>query len=94
MKTIKRTDLKKLIILISLWLEAQNEKPNDQNKIATCKAAVDKCLEEISPSKDERDKIEVAIVFCLCMSTNEEGFEARIRALGYEIEEETGNEQN
>ena len=81
MKTIKRTDLKKLIILISLWLGAQNEKP-------AYKAAVNKCLEEISPSKDERDKIEVAVVFCLCMSTNEEGFEARIRALGYEIEEE------
>ena len=90
MKTIKRTDLKKLIILISLWLEAQNEKPNDQNKIAACKTAVDKCLEEISPSKDERDKIEVAVVFCLCMSANEAGFEARIRALGYEIEEEKG----
>ena len=82
-----------MIILISLWLEAQNEKPNDQNKIAVCKAAVDKCLEEISPSKDERDKIEVAVVFCLCMSANEEEFEARIRALGYEIEEE-GNAVN
>ena len=90
MKTVKRTDLKKLIILISLWLEAQNEKPNDQNKIAVCKTVVDKCLEEISPSKDERDKIEVAVVFCLCMSANEEEFEARIRALGYEIEEEQG----
>lgn len=90
MKTIKRTDLKKLAIHVSLWLEALNEKPNDQNKIAAYKAAVDKCLEEISPSKDERDKIEVAVVFCLCMSANEEGFEARIRALGYEIEEEQG----
>lgn len=86
MKIVKKADLKKLIILISLWLEAQNEKPNDQNKTAACKAAVDKCLEEISPSKDERDKIEVAVVFCLCMSANEEEFEARIRALGYEIE--------
>lgn len=90
MKTINRTEIKKLAILISLWFEAQNEEPNDQNKIAACKATVDKCLEEISPSKDERSKIEVAVVFCLCMSTNEEDFEARIRALGYEIEEEKG----
>lgn len=90
MKTIKRTDLKKLIILISLWLEAQNEEPNDQNKIAACKAAVDKCLGEISSSKDERSKIEVAVVFGLCMSANEEEFEARMRALGYQIEEEKG----
>lgn len=88
MKTIKRIDLKKLTIHVSLWLEALNEKPNDQNKIAACKAAVNKCLETISPSKDERSKIEVAVVFCLCMSTNEEVFEARIRALGYEIVEE------
>lgn len=93
MKTVKRADLKKLVILISLWLEAQNEKPNDQNKVAACKATVDKCLEEISPSKDERSKIEVAVVFCLCMSANEQEFEARIRALGYKIEEQ-GNEVN
>lgn len=88
MKTVKRADLKKLVILVSIWLEALNEKPNDQNKIAACKANVEKCLEKISPSKDERSKIEVAVVFCLCMSTNYEDFEVRIRALGYEIEEE------
>lgn len=90
MKSISRTEIKKLTILISLWLEAQNEKPNDQNKIVACKEAVHKCLEEISPSKDERSKIEVAVVFGLCMSANEEEFEARMRALGYQIEEEKG----
>lgn len=88
MKTIKRTDLKKLVYAVFRLFEAQDDECADRRKVAARERAVSRYLDKISSSKEERWEIRFVVELSLWTKRTGESIERKLRELGYEIEEE------
>lgn len=88
MKTVKRTDLKKLVYAVFRLFQAQDEEHIDGRTVAAREMAVNRCLEKISYSKEEQAKIRNVAEYSLWTWRVGETLEKQMREMGYEIEEE------
>lgn len=88
MKTVKRTDLKKLVYAVFRLFEAQDDESVDRRKVAARERAVNRYLDNISSSKEERWEIRFVTECSLWTKRTGESLERQLRELGYEIVEE------
>ena len=87
MKTIKRTDLEKLVYAVIRLFEAQDEEHPGKRTVAAREMAVFHCFKKITSSAEERRNIRDAVEFCVWTKRTGETLEKQLRELGYEIEE-------
>lgn len=88
MKAVKRADLKKLVYAVFRLFEAQDDECADRRKVAARERAVNRYLDNISSSKEERWEIRFVVEFSLWTKRTGESLERQLRELGYEIAED------
>ena len=88
MKTIKRKKKKKLVYAVLRLFEAQDDESVDRRKVAARERAVNRYLDNISSSKEERWEIRFVTECSLWTKRTGESIEKELRELGYEIEED------
>lgn len=90
MKTVKRSDLEKLVYGVARVFEAQDDEYTDRRTMAARERAVCHYLENITSSAEEQRKIREAAEHSLWACKVGEALEKQMREMGYEIEEEKG----
>lgn len=91
MKTVKRSDLEKLVSAVIRLFEAQNEEHPGKRTVAARERAVFHYLKKITSSAEERRNIRDAVEFCVWINrTTDETLEKQLREVGYEIMQERG----